>query len=205
MMLLTDSGFYYDNELDKPLTLLIDRFGEMLQKPFAETKVLFVPTAAMQDEAKAAAITSRLKNELLTMGIPDRNITIHDIDGTLSEAESLAYDVIYITGGNTPYLAKRVKADRFDAIIKTMLNANKVYVGMSAGSMLLAPSFNTDDLRNSLYESLGLIQFYFDVHCKPGTPNRHDLPLPHIAMQENQAIEVVSDKYKLLEGNLQYE
>ena len=63
-MLLTDSGFYYDNELDKPLHPIINRFREMLGKPFSEAKILFIPTAAKQDAAKAAEITERLCNEL---------------------------------------------------------------------------------------------------------------------------------------------
>jgi len=53
---------YYDNELDKPLDLLINRLRAMLKKSFAETSVLFIPTAAMQDEVKANAI---IHNSLL--------------------------------------------------------------------------------------------------------------------------------------------
>ena len=203
-VLLTDSGFYYDNELDKPLNLLINRFEAMLQKPFAKTKVLFIPTAAMQDEVKAKAIIERLRNELLTMGILSENITIHDIDGSLTEKEAMGFDVIYITGGKTPYLGKRVRDTGFEKIITSMIFANKVYVGMSAGSMLLTPSFNEDDIHNPLFAGLGLIKAYIAVHCNPGTQNRIDLPLPHIALQENQAIEVRWDGYELIESNLQY-
>ena len=38
-VLLTDSGHFYDNELDKPLDVLINSLKEMLQKPFSETTV----------------------------------------------------------------------------------------------------------------------------------------------------------------------
>ena len=65
-VLLTDSGFYYDNELDKPLTPLIEHFQSILTKPFSEAKVLFIPTAAMQVPEFAAEITERLCNELAT-------------------------------------------------------------------------------------------------------------------------------------------
>ena len=199
-ILLTDSGLYYDNELDKPLTLLISRFRAMLGKPFSEAKVLFIPTAAMQDKVKADAITKRLQSELLCMGILPGNITIHDIDGSLTEDDAMKFDVIYFTGGNTPYLAKRVKEANFDKIIKKMIYANKVYVGMSAGSMLLMSHFNVDDIHNSNFEGLGLINAYGTAHCPPGTPNRTDLPLPHIALQENQALEVHNDGYTLIKA-----
>jgi len=204
-VLLTDSGFYYDNELDKPLDLLINRSAVMLGKPFEEARVLFIPTAAMENEEKATAITERLKNELIVMGFLDSNITIHDIDGSLAEEDALKFDVIYLTGGRTPYLAKRVREVGFEKIIKRMIFANKVYIGMSAGSMLLMHHFNEDDMYNPDFAGLGLVKAYAAAHCPAGTENRIDLPLPHIALQENQAIEACWNGYTLLEGNLQYE
>ncbi|MCL2216290.1 MAG: peptidase E [Defluviitaleaceae bacterium] len=186
------------------MDLLINRFGAMLQKPFAKATVLFIPTAAMQNEVKANAIINRLKNELLTMGILEDNITIYDIDGSLSEEDAIKFDVIYITGGNTPYLAKRVREVGFEKIIKKTIFANKIYIGMSAGSMLLTPNFNVDDINNPQFTGLGLIKAYVTVHCDKGTKNRSDLPLPHISLQENQAIEVHWDGYMVIESNLQY-
>ena len=203
-VLLTDSGLFYDNELDKPLDILINSFKAMLQKPFSHATVLFIPTAAMQSEAKAVAITNRLRNELLTLGIPPANITIHDIDGSITEEDAMAHNVIYFTGGNTPYLAKRVRDTGFEKIILKMIFSNKVYIGMSAGSMLLMPSFNVDDIHNPTFTGLGLVRAYCSVHCNKDLPIRTDLPLPHIALQENQAIEVCWDGYKMLDGNSQY-
>lgn len=203
-VLLTDSGFYYENDLDKPINTLINRFQSMLGKPFSEAKLLYIPTAAMTDPDKAAEIKNRLYPELIRMGMLDDNITMYDIDGTLHEDIAMRFDAIYITGGNTPYLAKRVKEAGFDKIIKKMVYANKVYVGMSAGSMLLMPNFNIDNLIPSFpteFDGLGLINAYFTVHCAPGTPNRTDFSLPHISLQEHQAIEVSSKGYKVLKEN----
>jgi len=203
-VLLTDSGFYYNSELDKPLDLLINSFKAMLQKPFAETTVLFIPTAAMQDELKAIKITNRLKNELLAIGMSSDNITVHDIDDSLSEEDAMKFDVIYFTGGKTPYLAERVFETGFDKIIKKMIYANKVYIGMSAGSALLASHFNIDDIENPKFNGLGLIEAYFTAHCDDNTQIRTDLPLPHIALKENQALKLSWNGYELLDGNLQY-
>jgi len=201
-MLLTDSGFYNNNELDKPLLPLIKRFAEMLDKPFFEAKILFIPTAAMPDKAFADRMTKRLRDELLQMGILPENITIHNIDGLLSESEAMTHDAIYFTGGNTPYLAKRVFEFEFDKIIRQMVFANKVYVGMSAGSMVAMPNFNVDNLpeHNNEFAGLGLINAYFTVHCKPGIPNRTDFLLPHISLTENQALAVNNDGYELIDG-----
>ena len=204
-VLLTDSGFYFDNELDKPLTPLIERFSVMLSKPFDQAKVLFIPTAAMQAPGQATEFTTKmtekLTRELFQMGVRPDNVIIYDIDGLLSEEKAMSFDVIYFSGGNTPYLAKRVRETGFDEIVKKMVFSNKVYIGMSAGSMLAMENFNVDDLPEESpmdFIGLGLIHAYFTVHCKPGTPNRTDFPLPHIALQCNQGLEVTSNGYKLI-------
>jgi len=203
--LLTDSGFYYDNELDKPLDLLINHLKVMLQKTFAEATVLFVPTASMQNELKAKEIIKRLKNELLSMGFLSDNITIYDIDDSLTISDAMKFDVIYLTGGNTPYLAKRVKEAGFDKIIEEMIYANKVYIGMSAGSALLANHFNVDEFNDPQFCGLGILKAYFSAHCDDNTPIRTDLPLSHIALRENQAIKLSWNEYELIDGNLQYQ
>jgi len=199
-VLLTDSGFYFSNKLNQPNAPLIDRLRDMVGKPFEKTTVLLIPTAAMQNEAKAEAITHRLRDELLAMDFQPYNIMIHDIDGSLSEADVLQYDVMYITGGKTPYLAQRTREAGFDALIRAFIAANKVYIGMSAGSMLLTPHFNQDDPNNPDFAGLGIFNAYLSVHNAADTPHRNDLPLPHIALQENQAIAVTHDSYEVIGG-----
>jgi len=205
-VLLTDAGFYYDNEIDKPLTALILRFEKMLGKPFAEAKVLFIPTAAMQDKIKAEEITVRLQSELVQMGLLPSNIILHDVDGTLTEQKAMDFDVIYFTGGNTPYLAKRVRETGFDKIVKKFVYANKVYIGMSAGSYLAMKNFNVDGLTENTpldFAGLGLINAYFTVHCEPGTLNRTDFPVPHISLNSNQAIAVWHDGYEVISASVE--
>jgi Peptidase E len=52
------------------------------------------------------------------MGVRSDKINIYDIDGLLSEEKAMSFDVIYFSGGNTPYLAKRVRETGFDEIVK---------------------------------------------------------------------------------------
>lgn len=203
-VLLTDTGFYYDNELDRPLVPLINRFRSMLGKPFCEAKVMLIPTASMQNPVKAEQITERLGNELLQMGILPNHIKVYDLDGLMSEDQAMDYDALYFTGGSTLYLARRVRETQFDRIVKKMVYANKVYVGMSAGSLLAMKNFNVDGLPEESpmdFKGFGFIQAYFTVHCEPGTPNRTDLSLPHISLQCNQGLEVNWKGYKLIKTN----
>lgn len=54
----------------------------------------------------------------------------YDIDGSLTIDEAMKHDVIYFTGGDTEHLLVRIKETRFNSIIKKMVYANKVYVGV---------------------------------------------------------------------------
>jgi dipeptidase E len=47
--------------------------------------------------------------------------------------------VIFVAGGNTFYLLQEVRKSGFDTVINDLLTSEKVYVGSSAGSVLVAP------------------------------------------------------------------
>jgi len=162
---------------------------------------LFIPTAALTPHDMNVEYVQYCKENLLLMGVLPENITTHDIDGSLSEKDAMIFDVIFFTGGNTPYLAKRVREVSFDQIIKSMVYKNKVYVGISAGSMLAMQDFNVDNLplTNPMeFTGLGLVNIYFTVHCPSDTPPRNDLPLPHIPLTDEQALAVSWHGYEVI-------
>ena len=200
-VLLTDSGFHKRLDFNQPMTALIDRFAEMLAKPFNEAKVLFIPTAAQKDN-EAKRLADMLKEGLFRIGILPENLTVHDIDGTLTENEAMKFDVLYFTGGWDSYLLERIKETGFDKIIKKMVYANKVYIGVSAGTIIATPNirgcFGAPHAEET--SALCLISAYIDVHCdykldlKP-----QELPLPYIMLRSNQALAVNSMSYELIE------
>jgi dipeptidase E len=53
-----------------------------------------------------------------------------------------AYQVIFVEGGNTFYLLNEVKKSGFDIVIKELLDKGIIYIGASAGSMILGPDLN---------------------------------------------------------------
>ena len=199
-VLLTDAGFYNPRDLNQPLTTIIDRFAKMLGKPFIEAKVLFIPTAAQDDEGRKVA--AFLKDELFRIGVLPENLTVHDIDGSLTEEEAMAFDVIFFTGGRDGYLLDRVKQTGFDKIIKKMVYANKVYVGQSAGSIIATPNIRGcfGDPYSQETSGLCLVNAYIDAHCnfKPDL-KQQDLPLPHIMLCDHQALAVSWSGYELVE------
>ena len=198
-VLLTSAGFF--DKDNHPRERLIERFAKMLGKPFGETKVLFIPTAALTPYDMNWEYVWRCKNNLLLLGVRPENILDYDVNGLLSAQDAMGFDVVFFTGGNTPYLAKRVRETRFGEIVKDMVYQNKVYVGISAGSMLAMADFNVDNLpvtEQAQFNGLGLVNAYFTVHCEPGMLPRKDLPLPHIPLTDNQALAVNWQGYEII-------
>lgn len=174
---------------------IMQRFLEMLGRPADEAKVLFIPTAAVSDEA--IRMSGKCREELLLAGILPENMTVYNIGDPITTAEAMKYDCIYFTGGNTGHLLRRIKETGFDRIIKAMVYANRVYVGVSAGSLIATPNIGTPfDAETS---ALALINAYISVHTPKGTAARIDLPLPHIPLSDAQALSVKWDGYELIE------
>ena len=215
-VLLTDMGFYCPLDLSasalsnltpisrhqaRPLNASIEKFAEMVGKPFCETKVLFIPTAAQDDEGRFLA--GFQKDGLHWLGILPENLTVYDIDGSLTDEEAMLFDVIFFTGGRDSYLLGRVKQTGFDKIVKKMVYSNKVYVGQSAGTVLATPNIRgcfggIDDKESA---GLGLINAYIDCHCDMKPELKHlELPLPHIMLHFNQAIAVSSNGYEIIDN-----
>ena len=193
-VLLTSGGWVKDMEGGVKENIR-RRFGEMLDKPAREARVLFIPTAAIDDEAKR--MVGKCRDELLNAGIlPDR-IDVYDMDGNLCAEAALEYDVLYFTGGDTAHLLRRIRETGFDDIIKKMVYADKVYVGASAGSIIATP--NIGDPHDPTTAGLSLVQAYLSVHQPEGTPPRMHLGLPHIPLTDRQALAVSWDGYEIVE------
>ena len=191
-VLLTSAGWFGMN--GEVRTNIQRRFQEMLGKPADEAKVLFIPTAAISEEA--FEMVGKCRDELLRTGILPENITVYNIGDPITTAEAMTYDCIYFTGGSTGYLLRRIKETGFDRIIKAMVYANKVYVGVSAGSLIATPDIG------GLFEetsALALVNAYISVHSPKGTTARTDLPLPHIPLSDDQALAVKWNGYEVIE------
>ena len=192
-VLLTSAGFE-DMDGNQKINA-VKVFKDMLGKPCDKAKVLFIPTAAIDDEAKE--FVGKCKLELINIGILPENIIVHDIDGSLSIQEAMEHDVIYFTGGNTSYLLKRIKETSFDVIIKKMVYSGKVYIGVSAGSLIATP--NICDPYDEKTSGLCLINAYLSVHC-PEAGIKTDMPLPHFLLIDSQALSVSWNGFELIEG-----
>ncbi len=191
-VLLTSAGLADTDGV--PYPGIADCLLDMLGKPKGEAKVLFIPTAAIDDDAREMA--EKCLNELLDIGFAASNIVSYNLDGNLTEGDAMAFDMLYVTGGDTGHLLRRLRETDFDATVKKMVYANKVYVGVSAGSLIATPNIGGPYDRETA--GLCLAHAYLSVHCPEGAPVRTGLPLPHVPLPDRQALAVRWDGYQVV-------
>jgi peptidase E len=192
-ILLTSAGFEdLQGELKPNITAC---FLRLLEKPAKEAKVLFIPAAAIEEEELKMADWCYL--ELLHIGILPENIRTYNLEYEITIEEAMSFDVVYFTGGNTRHLLKVLKGSGFFSTVKKLVYRNKLYVGVSAGSLIATPNIALAKEEDT--EGLCLIQAYLNVHCLDDSRQRKDLPLPHVCLKDNQAILVTGNDYRLIE------
>ena len=117
-LLLTSTGLANQN--------ITNQFLQIIDKPVSQIKIIFVPTASRTDEEIKYVHES--KKELLDLGILENNIKILNLDSPVSFQEVEDFDVIYVCGGNTFYLLKKVRETGFDKIIIEFAKTDKLYL-----------------------------------------------------------------------------
>lgn len=81
-------------------------------------------------------------------------------------------NVIYVSGGNTFHLLNEVRKHKFDDWLKD--NLDKVYIGASAGSILMSPTITTSLIEPADTNNVGITDFsglgHVDFEISPHTP-----------------------------------
>lgn len=178
-ILLTSAGFENPNVGQK--------FIDLLEKPAANAKVMFIPTAANCPEA--ICMLDKCKEELYSVGIKPENLFDYNLDYNLAIEDALKFDAIYFAGGDPTYLLSRIKEINFDVTINKLLAAGRVYVGVSAGSVVAAPENIYSEDESICNKALNLVNCYMHVHCEEGNIQPKD---------ENSFIVWLTDKQAIL-------
>jgi dipeptidase E len=109
----------------------------------------FVEIKNSKDLKKAVMITTasadKENNQYNQMGfsqLKSAGVEVVDFyDFENDEPKNLSsYDIIYVCGGNTFKLMKFAREANFDKDIKSLLERGGVYIGVSAGSLIVGPS-----------------------------------------------------------------
>jgi len=153
-----------------------DEIIKLLQKPAYDVTVAFIATAAKPEEN-----LDFLQRDLDIMKEIGFNVEEFDIEGK-KEHEVMKFlelkDIIYVEGGNTFYLLKAMRACNFEKVIRKLLKQGKVYIGVSAGSMVAGRTIKTAGWLSKEYgnenkvglrnlKGLNLVPFDIFVHYVP--------------------------------------
>ncbi len=124
-MILTSDGIT-SNKIKK-------EFLRLLEKPASETKVLIIYTLRKKSYIK---YLRRVNTQLKNLGINKRNIIYANVSNNIKKPKEY-FDVIYSCGGNTFYILDRIRKTGFDKLIKNFVNRGGLYIGVSAGSIIV--------------------------------------------------------------------
>ena len=150
--------------------------------------VSFIPTASIPESYKSYVGAGRKALEKL-------GLTVDDLEISKATAEEISIklkqnDYIYITGGNTFYLLQELKRTGTEKLIIEEINSGKLYIGESAGSMIVSPNIEyakgLDDCKKAAdlesFSALNIVDFY---------------PLPHYTnFPFKKAVEKTIAKYE---------
>lgn len=117
---------------------LKQHFYKLLNRDIAEVKVLFVKIASEGELDPDKTWIDEEYQSILNLGIKAKNIIEYNLGMKLKE-----FDVIYMLGGNTFYLMKKIREHKIDIEIKEAIENGVVYVGSSAGSVIMGKSIET--------------------------------------------------------------
>ena len=193
---------------------MIDTLRELVGKDFKDTKLVFIPTAANVEAGDKWWLIGDLA-KCKELGFKEVDIVdIAAVGQDIWEPRIKDADVIMVGGGNTSYLMGQIKKSGLVKILPDLLKS-RVYVGISAGSMVMAPNLREKEMQR-LYqepivddanEGLGFVDFLIVPHMNsPYFPRAaelidevaKDIKTPLYAIDDQTAVKVVDGKVEVV-------
>lgn len=157
---LTSCGIINDN--------IKNEFYNKINKDIKELKVLYITTAVDGETDDDRTWMEEEYQTILDLGILKENIIEYKIGNPVNIND---FDVMYMLGGNTFYLLDIIRKNNFDNDIKNFINSDKIYVGSSAGSIILcnsievAKDFDENNINMIDFTGLKLVDGLIVPHC----------------------------------------
>lgn len=154
---------------------IVDIFPTLLKKPASEYSVVFDITAAYGEEDNPQWF-GKFRDQLHQLGITE----IEDLDlrnKNQDEVEELlsAKDMLFVNGGNTFFLLEGMRKSGFEKALKKFLSEDKLYVGVSAGGIVVTPSIAIAGVENGDFNNVGMHDFtglnIVDFEFSPHVPD----------------------------------
>ena len=165
-LLLTSSGFTNDS--------IVQALKDLVGKPFEDLSVAFIPTAANGEEGdKWWVLDDMLKTQKLGWAFFDI-VDFSALPRSIWLRRLQSVDVLVFGGGSTYHLMQCIETSGFREAFSQVMK-DKVYVGISAGSMITTREvqFGWDERFYGVEaplkkgEGLGLVDFHIMPHLYP--------------------------------------
>lgn len=152
--------------LSSSFSTVAKKFNDFSGDDLKGKRVTFIPTASITEKVNFYVSSGRKALEKLGMIVDELELTT--AAKSEIEAKICGNDYIYVSGGNTFFLLQEMKKTGADKIIKDEIASGKIYIGESAGSMILSPdieySKEMDDRKKAPElkdtSALSVIDFY---------------------------------------------
>lgn len=204
-LLLTSAGLANDS--------IADALFELTGKRPEETRLVFVPTASNVETGDKGWL---IKDLLRLKKLNFKSVEITDISAVDEKIWRPSFeraDVLYFEGGNTYHLMRWLDKTGLTMKLPELLK-DKVYVGVSAGSMVTNPDlvlklsqeiYEEDMLETENMKGLGFVDFYFLPHLNSGKVRRKNIKKAAVgmgkliyALDDSSALKVVGGKVEVV-------
>ena len=194
-----------------------DELFALAGKSASELSIAFIPTAAnVETEDKTWLVKDFVAFESLQLKLFDI-VDIAALSRDLWQSRLEAVDVLVFGGGHTSYLMQKIRQSGLADILPKLLES-RVYVGISAGSMVTAPTllppgaqlfFYPDETgKHNEEKGLGFVDFCVRPHLNsphfPKVINENleqlakEFPEPIYAIDDQTAISFVNGDIKII-------
>ena len=119
---------------------LKEQFYDLLNKDISKIKLLFITIAVDGEKDTDRTWLEEEYATILDLGIKGENITEYQYEENIDFSN---YDIIYMIGGNTFYLLKELREKKLAEKIIQAINDGVIYIGSSAGSIILGKTIET--------------------------------------------------------------
>lgn len=127
-LLLTSAGFTNDK--------IVQALADLVILPFTKLNLAFIPTAANVEKGDKSWLIEDLNN-CKKLGFPQIDIVdISALPPKTIVSRLMESNIIFVGGGNTLHLMNWIKQSGLDNELPKLLET-RVYVGLSAGSMIV--------------------------------------------------------------------
>ncbi len=149
---------------------VVSLFKDFAGEEVAGKKVTFIPTASIVEEYVGHVENDKKAFE--SLGIIVDVLELSTASNEDIKEKITSNDYIFVSGGNSFYLLQVLQETGADLLIKEQVSNGKLYIGTSAGSVVMSPNIQYVELMDDKsfapkladYQAMGMTDQYPLVH-----------------------------------------